>query len=185
MARKLIMFVVALTGVGLLLGLLPAASAGPTPGDGYGAEPASAPCGSHPEAAFERALTNMTAALTAIRQGDAEPYAATFSEADDVTLFGAWGPIERGHEQLADTYRWVASRFGPEGETIQDITTVHRSGDLAVTVGFERGPARVDGGPIIEMVIRVTHVYRCEGHEWKLVHRHADFPPVDPRQAQT
>jgi ketosteroid isomerase-like protein len=86
---------------------------------------------------------------------------------------------------LSDTFRWVAGRFGPEGETIQEITTVHRSGDLAVTVGFERGPARVDGGPVIEMVIRVTHVYRCEGHEWKLVHRHADFPTVDPASFRT
>ena len=92
------------------------------------------------------------------------------------------GPIEQGHAQLADTFRWVASRFGPEGETIQDLQTIHRSDDLAVTVGFERGPARVDGGPIIEMVIRVTHVLRCEQGERKLVHRHADFPTTDPRQ---
>ena len=59
---------------------------------------------------------------------------------------------------------------------------MHRSGDLAVTVGFEHGPAQVDGGPVIDMTIRVTHVWRCEADEWVLVHRHADFPPVDPRQ---
>lgn len=126
-------------------------------------------------------LTDMTAALTALRQGNAEPYIAEWSNANDVTLFGAWGPIEQGYQQLADTFRWVASRFGPEGEASQDIRTFHASGNLAVTVGFERGPARVDGGEIKEMVIRVTHVYRCEDSDWKLVHRHADFPTVDPR----
>lgn len=126
-------------------------------------------------------LTDMTAALTAIRQGDPEFYIAEWSKADDVTLFGAWGPIEQGYPQLADTFRWVASRFGPEGEASQDIRTFHTSGDLAVTVGFERGSARVDGGELSEMVIRVTHVYRCEDGDWKLVHRHADFPTVDPR----
>ena len=131
---------------------------------------------------FDRALAELTTALTAIRQGDPEGYQGIFSTADDVTLFGAWGPIEQGYEQLAATFRWVAGRFGPEGETIQDIRTIHRSGDLAVTVGFERGPARVDGGPIVDMVIRVTHVFRREDGQWRLVHRHADFPPRDQRQ---
>ena len=102
-------------------------------------------------------------------------------DADDVTLFGAWGPIERGHQQVADTFRWVASRFGPEGSSVQDLSTVHESGDLAVTVGMERGTAVVDGGEPFEMVIRTTHVYRREEGEWRLVHRHADFPPHDQR----
>jgi ketosteroid isomerase-like protein len=131
---------------------------------------------------FDDILPALTAALTSVRQGDAEPYTALWSAADDVTLFGAWGPIEQGRDRLADTFRWVVGRFGPEGETIQDIRTIHRSGDLAVTVGFERGPARVDDGPVVEMVIRVTHVLRREDGEWRLVHRHADFPPEDPRQ---
>jgi ketosteroid isomerase-like protein len=33
------------------------------------------------------------------------------------------------------------------------------------------------------MVIRVTHIYRRVDNEWKLVHRHADFPPPNQRQA--
>jgi ketosteroid isomerase-like protein len=92
------------------------------------------------------------------------------------------GPIEQGHEQLTKTFQWVASRFGPEGDSPQDIRTIHMSGDLAVTVGFEWGTAMVDGSKLKEMVIRVTHVYRCENGGWKLVHRHADFPPADPRK---
>jgi ketosteroid isomerase-like protein len=32
------------------------------------------------------------------------------------------------------------------------------------------------------MVIRVTHIYRRFRGEWKLVHRHADFPPADQRR---
>ena len=58
---------------------------------------------------------------------------------------------------------------------------MHESGDLAVTVGMERGTAVVDGGEPFEMEIRTTHVYRREDGEWKLVHRHADFPPPDQR----
>ena len=131
---------------------------------------------------LDATLAELTASLTAIRQGDSEPYTAHWSKSQDVTLFGAWGPIEHGIQQLADTFHWVASRFGPEGETVQDIREIHQSGDLAITVGFERGAAQVDGGPPFEMVIRVTHAFRREPDGWRLIHRHADFPPSDPRQ---
>ena len=124
----------------------------------------------------------MTTALAAIRRGDPEPYADTWSRDDDVTLFGAWGPIEQGHVAVTQTFKWVASRFGPEGSCEQDLTTVHESGDLAVTVGTERGTAVVGGGQPFEMVIRTTHVYRREEGDWRLIHRHADFPPRDQRR---
>ncbi len=127
-------------------------------------------------------LSDMTAALVAIRRGDPQPYADCWSDSDDVTLFGAWGPIEVGHEHVTETFKWVASRFGPEGSCEQDLRTVHESGDLAVTVGMERGTAVVDGGEPFEMVIRTTHVYRREDGEWKLIHRHGDFPPRDQRR---
>jgi len=37
----------------------------------------------------------------------------------------------------------------------------------------------VDGGPRRDMTLRVTHIYRRIDGDWKLVHRHADFPPSD------
>jgi len=33
--------------------------------------------------------------------------------------------------------------------------------------------------PVQENVLRVTHVFRRENGEWKIVHRHGDFPPPD------
>jgi ketosteroid isomerase-like protein len=132
---------------------------------------------------FDDAMVELDAALAAMKRGDDGPLAVLLTEQDDATLFGAWGPIEHGHDRIIDTWHWVAARFGPEGENVQDIRTIHRSGDLAVTVGFERGTTQVDGGPITEMVIRVTHVLRKEPGGWRLVHRHADFAPADPRAA--
>jgi uncharacterized protein (TIGR02246 family) len=126
-------------------------------------------------------LEDTTAALTAMWRGDPDPYTERWSQADDVTLFGAWGPIEQGHERLAETFRWVASRFGPDGSCEQDVRAVHVSDDLAVTIAMEHGMAMVDGREPMEMVIRTTHVYRREDGEWRLVHRHADFPPPDQR----
>ena len=62
----------------------------------------------------------------------------------------------------------------------QDIVSFE-SGDLAYTVGFEVGEVVVDRGPATPMTIRVTHIYRRIDGEWRLVHRPADFPPVDQR----
>ena len=58
---------------------------------------------------------------------------------------------------------------------------VYQSGDLAYTVGFEHGEAAIDADTSQPMPIRVTHIYRRVDDEWRLVHRHADFPPEDPR----
>jgi ketosteroid isomerase-like protein len=116
--------------------------------------------------------------------GDPRPYTELWADSDDVTLFGAWGPIERGTKQLAETFRWVGSRFSG-GALVPEDTVVFASGDLAYTVGFERGEAAVDGGPVRPMTIRVTHIYRRLDGQWRLVHRHADFPPTDQRTGAT
>ncbi len=120
-----------------------------------------------------------------MRSGDPEPYIACWADSADATLFGAWGPIEKGSRALIDTFRWVGSRYAGDRSPVQatvENTVISCSGDLAYTAGFERGPVRVDEGRVQEMVIRVTHIYRRVGDGWKLIHRHADFPPADQRQ---
>ena len=129
---------------------------------------------------FTEARQHVHTALAAIRAGDPQPYIETWATTDDVTLFGAWGPIEKGHQSLVDTFRWVGSRFNGGDIDVEDVIA-YTSGDLAYTVGFERGDVAVDGGTTRPMTIRVTHVYRRFDDDWRLVHRHADFPPSDPR----
>jgi ketosteroid isomerase-like protein len=129
---------------------------------------------------LEGALRRVDAALRAMGGGDPAPYTDLWAESRDVTLFGAWGPIERGIDALRRTFEWVGGRFSG-GELVAENVVVHASGDLACTVGFERGTVRIDGGEPFEMTIRVTHVYRHSDGEWRLVHRHADFPPPDQR----
>jgi ketosteroid isomerase-like protein len=130
-----------------------------------------------------RAMRRVHDAVMTIRSGDPQPYIDCWADDPDVTLFGAWGPIELGYPAVTGTFGWVGSRFTGHGGGGVETTVVHASGDLAYTVGFEHGPASVDGFPEQEMVIRVTHIYRRFGSEWKLVHRHADFPPADQRRS--
>ena len=81
--------------------------------------------------------------------------------------------------------RWVGSRFN--GADVVDVehTVIASNGDLAYTVGFERSHRqrrRRAVEPSSDMVLRVTHIYRRIDGDWKLMHRHADFPPPDPRK---
>lgn len=127
-------------------------------------------------------LDRLAAALAAIGAGDPAPYAALWADDPDVTLYGAWGTVERGHRAVTATFDWVGSRFS-DGALVPRHDVVHRSGDLAVTVGMEHGDVRVDGGARAPMTIRVTHVLRRIDGTWWLVHRHADHPPPDPRRS--
>ena len=36
-----------------------------------------------------------------------------------------------------------------------------------------------DGTPLEPYILRVTHAYRREDGQWKIVHRHADALPAD------
>jgi ketosteroid isomerase-like protein len=131
-------------------------------------------------AEFGKAREKVRSALAAIGSGNPAPYMDCWARSGDATLFGAWGPIEKGHDRLTETFRWVGDRFKAGALVPEDVVTFE-SGDLAYTVGFERREMVVDGGASAPMTIRVTHIYRRIDGDWRLIHRHADFPPADQR----
>lgn len=59
-----------------------------------------------------------------------------------------------------------------EGQAL-DLVAAHVVGDMAYTVGYEHTRASVNGEPRM-YTLRATQVYRREGGEWKVVHRHGD-----------
>ncbi len=133
------------------------------------------------EAEFQETLARMDGALRAMWSGDPEPLIELCERSDEVTLFGALGPVEHGWRAATDTFRWVGGKFSVGGPATIEHLAVAQSGDLAYTAGFERRTTSIDGGPGEENVLRVTHIYRRSGGQWRLLHRHADLPPHDPR----
>lgn len=127
---------------------------------------------------LQQTLDRVHSALVAIVRGDPEPYMRLWSRADDVSLFGAYGPCRQGWDQVSQTFRWVATRF-TRGELRCEDLIVNVSGDLAYTVGYEKGTVAVDGEEPEPMSIRVTQIYRREDGQWRLMHRHADFTSID------
>jgi ketosteroid isomerase-like protein len=102
------------------------------------------------------------------------PYKELWSHMRDITIFGAWGDYEVGWDEVGPCLDWTAARF-PEGELKHELLAMGASGDLAYTIAIERGIVRLAGqAEPARIAMRVTHIYRREAGEWKVIHRHAD-----------
>ena len=113
-------------------------------------------------------------ANAALMRGDAEGYFALISLADDFTLMSPFGgPPSRGFDMSSDRVA-ALGRFFQNGRTALELVQAYASGDMAVLAVIERQTVEVGGLPEQDWSLRVTQVYRREGSEWRLVHRHAD-----------
>lgn len=121
-------------------------------------------------------VPRQVAAERAIHGGDVEPRMAIWSRQDPVTLFGALISARTGWEDVSQTFRWVASQFSELIDYRFEVLAAGASGDLAYTIGFEHNTVNFNGEPTT-YTLRVTHVYRREDGEWKIVHRHGDRVP--------
>jgi len=83
------------------------------------------------------------------------------------------GPASHGFDaspkRLADL-----SRYFREGETDLEVVQTLASDALVVLVMVEHQRAEVGGLAAQDWSLRVTEVYRKDGMDWQLVHRHAD-----------
>lgn len=119
-------------------------------------------------------------AATAYVQGDVERYLHLLQHADGFTLLRpTGGPATRHQERAAELRSWPNPLR--DGETRLEHIETHAWGDTLVLVMIERQHARTDDLPDQNMSLRVTHVYRRDGSDWLLVHRHAD-PLVQPME---
>jgi ketosteroid isomerase-like protein len=130
-------------------------------------------------------LARQVEAEEALHNGDPTPRLNMWSTRDPVTLLGANGVAKSGWEEVSEIFRWVASRFSNCAAYSFDLIAAGVSGDLAYTVGYEYSEVSRDGGPVMPNTLRVTHVYRRENGEWKIVHRHGDGLPSDQGPPET
>jgi ketosteroid isomerase-like protein len=126
------------------------------------------------ETFLEEIVPRQQAADHAIHAGDAEPRKALWSHEGPVTVLGAFGVAASGWPECREVFEWLAEKFTGCESFELEIVAAGVSGDLAYTVGYEHSVAARDGGPMQPNKLRVTHVYRRENGEWKIVHRHGD-----------
>jgi ketosteroid isomerase-like protein len=112
-------------------------------------------------------------AAAAYVQGDMEGYLDRVHHADGFTLLPPYGGPPGRHEERAAELRSWGSSFR-DGEARLEHVESHAWGDTLVLVMIERQHGRMGDLPDQNMSLRVTHVYRRDGSDWRLVHRHAD-----------
>ena len=123
-------------------------------------------------------LARQVEAEEALHNGDPGPRLAMWSTQDPVTVLGAVQSAS-GWDQVSRLFRWLASGFSDCTSYRFELVAAGVSGDQAYTVGYEHTTVSWDGTPLEPYTLRVTHVYRREDGEWKIVHRHADAVSVD------
>ena len=123
---------------------------------------------------LEELVQLVTDAARALIRGDARRYAALVEHADDYTLMSPYGgDVVRGFDESDEALDSLA-RFFQGGDATVEVLGTYASGDLAVLVVIERQRGTVGELPEQDWSLRVTWVFRDEGGNWKLVHRHAD-----------
>ena len=110
----------------------------------------------------------------ALMRGDVQEYRALIPHTDDYTLMSPFGGTPTRGSDMTDE-RWEASgRFFRNGTFEQEVVQSYHSADMVVLAIIERCHVEAGGLPAQEWPLRVTLVYRREGSEWRLAHRHAD-----------
>jgi ketosteroid isomerase-like protein len=117
-------------------------------------------------------------AAAAYIRGDIRRYLSLIKHGDDYSLMPPYGgEPRRGFD--VEAAMDATPRMFQGGEAELDVVQTLASGDLAVIVAIERQRGKVGGLPEQDWSLRVTLVFRREGPEWRLVHRHGD-PLVHP-----
>jgi ketosteroid isomerase-like protein len=119
--------------------------------------------------------TRLRDAEIAVHNGDATARRAIWSRIEPVTVFGAWKSAT-GRTEVDELFTQLERSFSDCTSYAHEVVAADVSGDMAYTVGYEHTQAVVNGEPHA-YTLRVTHIYRREGGEWKVVHRHGDRPP--------
>ena len=131
---------------------------------------------------FERFMERREEAARAFVNGEAAPLGRVVARGLPATFFGPGGGYEQGPDRVYSVYERDAARF-TSGDTNFEILQMAASDTIAYWVGFQRATARLEGSAEpVPFELRVTEVFRREGDEWKLVHRHADAMAPNPAE---
>ena len=127
-----------------------------------------------PPEPFAAAIARLHAAMAKVANGDIAEIKALYSHADDATSFYGWGGYEKGWDAVSERWDWAGQQFKGGTVSYQNVTSVVTL-ELAYTTDVETFKVAMAGmDKPTEWTNRVTHIFRLEGGQWRLVHRHAN-----------
>jgi ketosteroid isomerase-like protein len=126
-------------------------------------------------ASVQAAVDRLHAAMAKVANGDVSAIKALYSHTDDATSFYGWGGYEKGWENVSRRWDWAGSQFKGGRVRYEHISTVVAPEIFYVTeieAYEDQSVANVEGKT--GWSNRVTHIFRREEGEWRLVHRHGN-----------
>jgi ketosteroid isomerase-like protein len=112
--------------------------------------------------------------MAKVANGDTSAIRALYSHSAEATSFYGWGGYEKGWDAVSRRWDWAGEQFQGGTVSYQNVTTVVTA-ELACTTDIETFKVRMRGmGAATQWSNRVTHVFRVEQGEWRLLHRHAN-----------
>jgi ketosteroid isomerase-like protein len=112
-------------------------------------------------------------ANAALMRGDIDSYLGLIKLSDDFTLMSPFGGQPSKGAYTRERWEEIG-KFFENGTLKQELVQAYGSADMIVLAVIEHCHGEVGGLPAQEWPLRVTLVYRRQGSEWLLVHRHAD-----------
>ncbi len=110
----------------------------------------------------------------ALMRGDVETYRKLIRLSDDFTLMAPVGGTPTRGSSMTEGQWEAMGRFFRNDTLELELVQAYGSADMVVLAFIERANVEVGGLPAQPWALRVTLVYRREGSEWLLAHRHAD-----------
>ena len=125
---------------------------------------------------FNKFLQRRDEIATAYVNGDGAPLDAIVTRIDSATFMSPGGDSVTGSAAVAQRYASDVASFAPGGTSKLEMLQ-SASGQLGFWTGLQHAEVRLEGkDEPVPMTLRVTEVFRLEGGDWKLIHRHADIP---------
>ena len=127
------------------------------------------------DASVNAAIARLHQAMARVANGDVSEIKALYSHTSEATSFYGWGGYEKGWEAVSSRWDWAATQFKGGQVRYENVSTVITPEMFLVTDIETYGPQRmanVEGET--GWTNRVTHVFRKEAGEWRLVHRHGN-----------
>src|SRR5438128_984204 len=127
-----------------------------------------------PSQPFAAAVARLQEAMAKVANGDTSAIRALYAHSDDATSFYGWGGYEKGWDAVSKRWDWAGQQFKGGTVSYQNVTAV-ATAELAYTTDVETFRVRMAGmDQPTQWSNRVTHIFRLQDGEWRLVHRHAN-----------
>lgn len=124
--------------------------------------------------AVQSVVDNYAEANRALMRGDSQTWHELVPLSEDGVLMSPFGGTpSRFSDYSPERIEWMGRLF-KNGNFDQEVVQAFKADGMIVLATIERAHVGVGGLPEQNWALRVTSVFKREGSQWKLAHRHAD-----------